>query len=319
MPTENVTQYVLKQVELMQSGVAANGTTFDNEALQGIADAFKVLGLDGRVPLKLGHDDKQPLTSGQPALGWCKNLRVVGDKLLGDFVDMPKVIYDAFKTGRYKQVSVELLKNVQAGTRIIPWVIDAVALLGATQPAFGSLKDLQSLTMARGNPPKHESRATFTMNRADDGISAEIQLRDLRLQNKALQNQLRESKFKTATEEAIKLGRVTRADVARFSSVVPLEGQTAEAWSTYAKGIEPTRLGPARRSAGDIVNGDDTGQFMTMRRAEVVTFLTEKDCLAHGGKVTCFSDLAAASSRVLRANKNLALQCFENPSALYEP
>jgi hypothetical protein len=41
-----------------------------------------------------------------------------------------------------------LLKDVQADTRKIPWVLDAVALLGATQPAIGILRSLQRQTDA---------------------------------------------------------------------------------------------------------------------------------------------------------------------------
>ena len=38
----------LKQVELMQADVTANGITFSNADLQGIADAHNALGLDGK-------------------------------------------------------------------------------------------------------------------------------------------------------------------------------------------------------------------------------------------------------------------------------
>lgn len=95
------------------------------------------------MPLKLGHNGDQPLTDGQPALGWVSRVYRDGRKLLADFIDMPTSIYEMVKAGLYKFVSVELAKNVLAGTREIPWVLDAVALLGADQPAVGTLKDLQ--------------------------------------------------------------------------------------------------------------------------------------------------------------------------------
>jgi hypothetical protein len=50
---------------------------------------------------------------------------------------------------------------VQADTRIIPWVLDAVSLLGATQPAVGILKDLQALTLARKPALQGGSRFVF--------------------------------------------------------------------------------------------------------------------------------------------------------------
>lgn len=125
--------------------------TFTEGDLDDIERSFSLLGLAGRVPLKFGHNDEQPLTDGQPALGWVNRVYREGKKLLGDFTDLPKVVYDLIRAGRFKFLSVELLGNVKAGSRVIPWVLDAVALLGADQPAIGTLKDLQSLTMARGS------------------------------------------------------------------------------------------------------------------------------------------------------------------------
>lgn len=138
-----------------------NGLTFTDEDLDAIVTAFDALGLSGRVPLKFGHNDSQPLTDGQPALGWVSRVYRSGKKLLADFVDMPTSIYEMVRSGLYKFVSVELLKNVQAGTRTIPWVLDAVALLGADQPAVGTLKDLQSLTMARKIAFRSRARVAF--------------------------------------------------------------------------------------------------------------------------------------------------------------
>lgn len=58
-------------------------------------------------------------------------------------------------------VSVELLRDVKADTREIPWVLDAVALLGADQPAVGILKSL-TLSKARSAALQCRARAVFT-------------------------------------------------------------------------------------------------------------------------------------------------------------
>lgn len=149
----------------METGTwdAMTGTiTITDQDLDDIASSFTLLDLSGRVPLKFGHNDEQPLTDGQPALGWVSKLYRDGKKLLGDFTDIPKVVYDLIKAGRYKYLSVELLGSVKAGSRVIPWVLDAVALLGADQPAIGTLQDLQSLTMARGSGLQSSVRAALT-------------------------------------------------------------------------------------------------------------------------------------------------------------
>jgi len=125
-----------------------NGLDFTDDDLDKIVQSFEFFDLSGRIPLKFGHNSEQPLTDGQPALGWVDRIWREGSKLLADFRDVPRVVYDAIKSGRYKHVSVELLRDVTAGNRTVPLVLDAVALLGADLPAVGTLKDLQTLTMS---------------------------------------------------------------------------------------------------------------------------------------------------------------------------
>lgn len=138
----------LKGAEVFSAGTW-NGHEFSEADLDGIVAAFDFFQMSGQVPLKLGHNDEQPLTDGQPALGWVDRVWRDGRKLLADFRDVPRVVYDAIRAGRYKHVSIELLRDVLAGTRTVPLVLDAVALLGADLPAVGTLKDLQALTLSR--------------------------------------------------------------------------------------------------------------------------------------------------------------------------
>lgn len=140
---------LLDNVEILASGTWPGSSTIelDNDDLQGIVDSFNALGLSGRLPLKLGHEgpDVRNDPTTQFALGWVKRIWVEGSVLKAAF-DMPKKVYDAVKDGYLKFVSVELKKNVEVGNRRIPWLLDAVALLGSDHPAVGILKDLQSLT-----------------------------------------------------------------------------------------------------------------------------------------------------------------------------
>lgn len=128
-----------------------NGAKYDEAMIDGVVDSFNALGQSGRVPCKVGHSGKDPRNEGDGKLsdGWVKSIRRAGDKLLADIVDIPDDVYQLIKAGRLKFCSVELLKNVKAANTVIPWVLDAVALLGATRPAVGNLRDLQALTMAR--------------------------------------------------------------------------------------------------------------------------------------------------------------------------
>lgn len=126
-----------------------NGLEFSDDDLNGIADAFDELSSVQKVPIKLGHNDKQPMTDGQPSLGWVHRVYRQGSKLVADITDIPRQVYDAIKNRLYRTVSVELLKSVEHKGSSYPWVLDAVALLGADQPAVNTLDDLGKLTARR--------------------------------------------------------------------------------------------------------------------------------------------------------------------------
>lgn len=150
---------IITGAEIFASGTW-NGLTFSDDDLDQIVRAFDALQLSGRVPLKLGHEgpDVREDPTTQFAMGWVTKVWRDGKRLLAD-MSVPDKVYDLIKAGFLKFVSVELLRDVKASTRNIPWVLDAVALLGSDQPAVGTLKDLQALTMARDF--EFASRATF--------------------------------------------------------------------------------------------------------------------------------------------------------------
>ena len=101
------------------------------------------------APIKLGHDNKLLSTDGAPAAGWVENLRVVGDRLLGDLVKVPDAIAQMMKAGRLRKRSIEARRNFRVGGRSYPLVLTGLALLGAFLPAVDSLADVAKL-FARG-------------------------------------------------------------------------------------------------------------------------------------------------------------------------
>lgn len=153
----------IEGAEIFASGTW-NGISFSEEDLDRIVRAFDALELSGKVPLKLGHDgpDAREDPTTQFALGWVMRVWRDGRKLLAD-LDVPERVFRLIKEGFLKFVSVELLRNVRASNREIPWVLDAVALLGTDPPAVGVLRDLQTLTMARRAAAlPHSERVTFS-------------------------------------------------------------------------------------------------------------------------------------------------------------
>lgn len=140
-----------------------NGMPFDQTDLKSIAAAFHILGDNLRVPLKMGHNDDQPFTDGQPALGWVTDLWEEGSKLFGKFSDVPGIVQKAFEKKLYRNVSIELEFGVEYKQQFFPYVLSGVALLGADIPAVNTLADLMAyMSKPTGGELKFSKKLTFT-------------------------------------------------------------------------------------------------------------------------------------------------------------
>lgn len=252
-----------------------NGITFTGENLDGIATAFEALGLNGRVPLKFGHNDEQPLTDGQPALGWVSRVYRSGDKLLADFTDMPTSVYELIRSGRYKFISVELLRDVQAGTRKLPWVLDAVALLGADQPAVGTLQDLQSLTLKRR--PALQARARVAFKRdfsTNPGAPKGMEKHEVEALLKQQKEELTASftsqlnTLKTENAQALEAERAkTRtAEVSRHRDAIKSKFETA---------VKAEQIKPAVREQFYRLTRIDTDAVMEIKAEDADAYIAE--------------------------------------------
>ena len=259
----------LKGAEIFQSG-EWNARTFTEADLDGIVSSFEALGLSGRIPLKFGHNGTDA-RDGAPALGWVSRVWREGQKLLADFTGIPRVVYDAIKAGLYKFVSVELLRDVQAGTRLIPWTLDAAALLGATPPAVGTLRDLQSLTMARRPALRFAERLTFSR---EDTPQAQIA---------ALQRQL----LTQAQDFDVRAGRVLPAERTRFDRRHRDDprGATAEAWQAWV--ADAPRPASFKRGGAMVALDHDDDEPPTFAEPDAqVVHLTRKEIEKSGGKLS---------------------------------
>jgi hypothetical protein len=146
---------IIDNAEIFHTGTwpGSRRVHINESDLDDVVWAFEALRLSGRVPLKLTHegpDQRDPEFDAAKslAMGWVKKVWRDGKKLMAT-LDVPEKVHKLIKEGYLKFVSVELIPDVQAFNRLIPWVLDAVAILGADQPAVGVLKDLQSLTLQR--------------------------------------------------------------------------------------------------------------------------------------------------------------------------
>lgn len=138
--------YTVKNVEIFSVGTW-NGKEIKAADLDSIVDAFSKTKNIVRPFLKLGHDDNQKIlqADGLPAAGWVENVRKSGQKLIADFVDVPKKIYQLIKNKAYRKVSCEIYSNVKMENCQYPKMLGAVSLLGSDLPAVLNLNDILSL------------------------------------------------------------------------------------------------------------------------------------------------------------------------------
>jgi hypothetical protein len=136
----------IKQVEIFSSGTW-NGDTYTADDLDEMVRAFTENRGRFRPYLKLGHNEEQSLiqADGLPAAGWVGNIYRIGEKLFADFVDIPAKIYELIENRAYRKVSCEIYWNVQIDGKEYPYLLSAVALLGADTPAVMNLSDILSM------------------------------------------------------------------------------------------------------------------------------------------------------------------------------
>lgn len=236
----------------------------------------------GRVPLKFGHNSEQPVTDGQPALGWVSRIYRSGDTLLADFTDVPTSVYELIQTAKYKFVSVELLKDVQAGTRTLPWVLDAVALLGADQPAVGTLKDLQSLTMKR--KPAFQARARVAFQRDtkffSTGATKAMDEKDVQAAiAAALDKQAKDLRAEFSTQLTAEVTKVTATAKAESDAAVAkakAEGHRAQIKERFERAVKAEALLPAKRESFYKYNRvDDDASVVQIKLEDVDAYIAE--------------------------------------------
>lgn len=331
----------LKGAEIFSVGTH-NGLSFSEDDVLGIADAFTVLNLGARVPLKFGHNDEQPMTDGQPALGWVERVWVDGGKLLADFVGMPSVVFNAVKNGLYKHVSVELLQNYSRNGASHPWVLDAVALLGADIPAVRELKDLQALAMARTLPGvrftrtavfKSETRL-FNGDRQPmsdiDTLKAQLEAAQAELANERktafsekvaahrsrvkemLESAVRSKRIDPNVRERILNSRQFKADTDILSYWTENEVRSEIERSTRAD-FSTSNTGVISKMADSKV-ADLNGKS----NAEALIFKAEAECVRVGAKLDDHDALIAATKRVFKADPSLARAYFADPQGNYK-
>lgn len=113
------------------------GDKYTVDDLKAMVEAFNAGVMKPNLKITHGSD------ADQMDIGEVKNLRVVENKLLADFVNVPKALYDLMKKGLFKARSAEVIWDLKDKAKNT-WkrVLKAVALLAPGQkPAVGTLSD----------------------------------------------------------------------------------------------------------------------------------------------------------------------------------
>ena len=322
----------LKGAEILKKGTW-NGQPFSVSDLDAIVSSFETLGLRGKVPLKFGHDADHK-TDGQPAYGWVDRLWRDGETLMADFASIPERVYEFIQDGMYKNVSVEVIKGVKAGTRVIPWVLDAVALLGADQPAVGTLKDLQGLTLGRKPAYAGGARFAFTQARkfsTNSGDHTTMDENQIKALIEAALKPVQDANAAVVTKLTAKNDELS-ATIVKMTTDTKRNGIKAK----FERAVENEELLPAKRDqfykfarkdnklegkkavklstrdgGGDEKHAETNGEEVTRR--------VELRVVDMGGKVDDGVALAAATRYVLSSDRKLARAYIENPRDKYEP
>lgn len=328
----------LKGQELFSTGTW-NGQSFNAADLDAIVNSFIALSLEGRVPLKLTHDGPDPRDDLESrfALGWVRRVWRDENRLLGD-LEVPEKVAKAIDDGYLKFVSVELLRNVRADTRTIPWVLDAVALLGADQPAVGILKELRALMSKRSvTAMQCERRVAFSRDNHSNGdrttmTDAERIAKlesDLAAARKTADDQRAEfdrketervkaegAKRKTKAGEmfdaAIKAERIVPAVKERFmrNQAPRDESRWAEFDLADVEACIDENLKPGAkkfgRQDGKGGNADVDVELEGKSDDKKLTILTHRFCAEHNMDPSKPADLDRATVAVFRANPKLA-------------
>jgi hypothetical protein len=136
----------IEGVEIFASGVW-NGDKYTVGDLDEMVESFEKTKTQMKPYLKLGHTEKQKIAQadGLPSMGIVESLRRVGTKLVADFVNVPRAIYELIERGAYSRVSSEIFFNIDVMGKKFGKVLKAVALLGGDTPAVQNLKDIMAL------------------------------------------------------------------------------------------------------------------------------------------------------------------------------
>ena len=263
-----------------------NGDKYNDDDLNEMIHAFYELRESVKPPVKLAHDNKAHLTDGQPALGWVKGLKKVGDKLIATVTQVPDILYKAIASGRYKRVSAEIYWNLKEGGKTFKRVLSAVGLLGTDIPAVSNLADLEAFLSQTPGSGTFEKMATYAFDVNESGkINIEkgkVNIMDEK-EIKRLTDELNEAK--TNLEKATTENKTYKAEAEALKKekTENLKKARSEEIKTFCEQmVKDGKMTPAAR---DILIKDLDKHVYTDDAGFSITFDAFKKCIETHAKV----------------------------------
>lgn len=117
-----------------------NGDSYSVADLDEMVKAYHETAGKFDPSIKLTHDHPK----GWPAVGWVKDLRRVGEKLVADFVKIPKKVFEMIQAGGFRGKSAEVLWGPKVDGKEYKYLLKAVAILGVDPKAVETIDDMIS-------------------------------------------------------------------------------------------------------------------------------------------------------------------------------
>jgi len=183
-----------------------------------------------RAPVILGHND---YNGEKPAYGWVKSLEINDNAIVEAVIEFEDELEELIKKGRYKNVSIEVVKNIQDfdyNSEVEGPYLLAVALLGGSQPAVSGLKPvefeikelrkkdgIESISFSQDFISNLNDRNTNKKQaKKDDTINKKYKEQFMELEKLKEELEKERQKFKLEKEEFSKKVKEFEAKVAKY-------------------------------------------------------------------------------------------------------